>query len=207
MTMRLAVFGATGHVGRHHVDQALAAGHEVTALVRDPARLPARDGLTVVPGAVQDSAAVARTVAGADAVLSALGTRKPWGGVSVCADGMRAVLPAMRTHGVRRLVVVGCYGTGEGRRKDLYYYAMSLAIRQIMRDKNRQDELIRAADEEWTIVCPAVLGGGTRTGRVRAGTDLRLGLLSRISYADVAGFMLDEAGKGEYVRKAVAITA
>jgi putative NADH-flavin reductase len=206
MTLRLAVFGATGHVGRHLVDQALAAGHEVTALVRDPARLPARVGLTVVPGAVQDADAVARTVRGADAVLSALGTRKLWS-VTVCTDGMRAVLPAMKEHGVRRLVAVGCYGTGEDRRKDLYYYVMSLAIRQLMLDKNRQDALIRAADDEWTIVCPAVLGGGARKGRYRAGTDLRLGLTSRISYADVAGFMLEQLGKDEYVRRAVAVTS
>lgn len=206
MTMHLAVFGATGHVGRHLVDQALAAGHEVTALVRDPARVPAREGLTVVPGAVQDADAVSRTVEGADAVLSALGTRKPWG-VTVCTDGMRAILPVMKAHGVRRLVVVGCYGTGEGSRKDLYHYAMSLAMRSLFLDKRRQDALIRAADDEWTIVCPAVLGSGPGAGRYRAGTDLRLGFLSRVSYADVAGFMLEQVGTDEYVRKAVAITA
>jgi putative NADH-flavin reductase len=84
---------------------------------------------------------------------------------------------------------------------------MSLAIRQLMLDKNRQDALIRAADDEWTIVCPAVLGGGARKGRYRAGTDLRLGLTSRISYADVAGFMLEQLGKDEYVRRAVAVTS
>lgn len=204
--MRLAVFGATGHVGRQLVDQALAGGHQISALVRDPAALPAREGLRVEPGSVQDAAAVARTIEGSDAVLSALGTRKPWG-VTVCTDGMRAILPAMRDKGVRRLIAVGCYDTGEGRRKDLYFYAMSVAIRQIMLDKNRQDALIRAEGDQWTIVCPAVLGGGPRTGRYRAGTDLRLGLTSKISYADVAHFMLEELGKGEYVRQAVAITS
>lgn len=204
--MRLAVFGATGHVGRELVDQALAAGHQVTALVRDPAGLPPREGLSVVPGAVTDTDAVSRVIAGSDAVLSALGTRKPWG-VTVCADGMRAILPAMKSHGVSRLIAVGCYGTGEGRRKDLYYRVMSVAIRQLMLDKNRQDALIRAGGDRWTIVCPAVLGGGRRTGRHRAGTDLRLGLTSKISYADVAGFMLEQLGSDDYVRRAVAVTS
>ena len=206
MTKRLAVFGATGHVGRQLVDQALAAGHQVTALVRDPAKLPPREGLTVVPGAVQDADACARTIEGADAVLSALGTRKLWG-VTVCTDGMRAILPAMKAHGVRRLIAVGAYATGENPRKDPYYYAMSLAIRQVMLDKQRQETLIRADGDQWTIVCPAVLGGGARTGRYRAGTDLRLGLTSKISYADVAAFMLEELGKDAYVRQSVAVTS
>jgi putative NADH-flavin reductase len=69
---RLTVFGPTGGVGRQLLGQALDAGHEVTVLARDPSRVPRQDPrLTVVAGDVTDSAAVARTVRGSDAVLVA----------------------------------------------------------------------------------------------------------------------------------------
>lgn len=74
--MKITVFGATGGVGREVVRQALDAGHEVTAVVRDPARLPvpAHERLRVVTVAdVTDPDAVLAVVGGQDAVVSALG--------------------------------------------------------------------------------------------------------------------------------------
>jgi putative NADH-flavin reductase len=72
--MRLTVFGASGQTGRHLIQQALDAGHTVTAVVRDPTRLPIRhQRLQVVTADVLDPAAIQPAVAGADAVISALG--------------------------------------------------------------------------------------------------------------------------------------
>src|SRR5262249_39202139 len=108
--MRIAVFGATGATGRQVVDQALEAGHEVTALVRSPASLGVRHPrLEVVTGDVKQPQAVEAVVRGQDAVISALGTNQR-GPVSVCGDGVRAILAAMARHAVRRLVVVSAHG-------------------------------------------------------------------------------------------------
>ncbi|MEU4094638.1 SDR family oxidoreductase [Streptomyces sp. NPDC026673] len=203
--MRIAIFGATGHVGRELVAQALDAGHEVTALARAPGRLPPHERLTVVPGDVRDPEAVGRVITGADGVLSALGTHAPRG-ETVCADAMRRILPAMRALGVRRLVAVGAYGTGPGRH-GAYRVVTSLVIPAIMRDKDRQEELIRAEGDLWTIVRPAVITGGRYSGVYRTGADLRLGLASRVSRADLADFMLRALGSEECVRRAVAITS
>ncbi|WP_431950289.1 NAD(P)-dependent oxidoreductase [Actinacidiphila sp. bgisy167] len=203
--MRIAIFGATGHVGRELVAQALDAGHEVTALARDPARLPPRDRLTAVTGDVRDPEVVGRVVGGADGVLSALGTRSPRG-AGVCADGMRRILPAMRELGVRRLVAVGAYGSGPGAR-GAYRLATSLVIPAVMRDKDRQEEVIRAEGDLWTIVRPAVITGGRYTGVYRTGSDLRLGLASRVSRADLADFMLRALGSEDCARRAVAIAS
>src|SRR4051812_18786228 len=72
--MNLTVFGATGGIGRHVVSQALDAGHHVTAYARNPAKLNlTHPNLTVIAGELSDRAAVGRAVAGADAVISALG--------------------------------------------------------------------------------------------------------------------------------------
>ncbi|MEU6238466.1 SDR family oxidoreductase [Kitasatospora sp. NPDC047058] len=201
--MHLAIFGGTGHTGRHLVDQALGRGHRVTMLARDPARLPARPHLHVVEGDVRDAEPVARTVAGADVVISALGQRR-WG-TTVCTDGMRTILPAMAAHEVSRLVALSNYGTADSRRPGLYSTTAWLAIRSIMRDKERMEELIRAGDTAWTIVRPAALTDGPHTAHYRTGTDLRLTFGSRITFADLADCMLAQLGTDEYVHKAVAV--
>jgi nucleoside-diphosphate-sugar epimerase len=115
--MRITVFGATGGTGRHVVEQALEAGHQVTAVVRDPARLPVppRDGLTVATARLDDRAAVQQVVTGADAVVDALGARGT-GPTTFREDTARIVTAAMRDAGVRRLVVVsasGAHTTGD----------------------------------------------------------------------------------------------
>ena len=75
--MKLTIFGATGGTGSALAAQAVAAGHEVTVVVRDPARLagPASSRLRVVTADVLDPAAISAAVAGADAVISAIGPR------------------------------------------------------------------------------------------------------------------------------------
>jgi putative NADH-flavin reductase len=112
--MKLTIFGATGGTGRCLTEQAIAAGHEVTVVVRDPARLavrgpaaaPDRGGrLHVVTADVMDPAAIIPAVAGADAVLSALGPRGS-GPTTVSQDSARSIISAMQKSGVRRLVTV-----------------------------------------------------------------------------------------------------
>jgi NAD(P)-dependent dehydrogenase (short-subunit alcohol dehydrogenase family) len=104
--VKLAVFGATGGVGRQLVTQALDAGHHVTAYVRNPAKLAVRHAnLTVLAGELVDRDAVQRAVHGADAVISALGPsldRKATGMPLV--DGTRTIVDAMSTEGVDRYI-------------------------------------------------------------------------------------------------------
>src|SRR5450631_1820428 len=94
--MRLAVFGASGGTGREVVQQALAAGHDVTAMIRNAgAALPEANGrLRVVVGDFSRQETVQQVVSGQDAVISALGTNEK-GPVSVCTDGVQAILRAM----------------------------------------------------------------------------------------------------------------
>ena len=117
--MRIAVFGATGATGRHVVDQALEAGHEVTALVRNPASLSVEHPrLEVVVGDVGQARSVEEVVRRQDAVVSALGTNQRRGPVSVTTDGVRVIFGAMEKHGVRRLVVVSARGVGDAGAQD-----------------------------------------------------------------------------------------
>ena len=117
--MNLALFGATGFIGDAVLKEALARGHVVRALARDPSRLSPAARLEVVKGDVRDGAAVERVVTGADAVISTLGVRR---GVHVAPDylanAMRMILESMRRHGVSRIVAISGAGiTLPGERK------------------------------------------------------------------------------------------
>src|SRR6478752_626946 len=104
--MRITVFGANGPTGRHLTDQALAAGHQVTAVTRRPGSLPARAGLTAAVADATDPAAVDAAVEGADAVLSALGARFSKEPITLYSQSAAAITRAMDRHGVRRLLVI-----------------------------------------------------------------------------------------------------
>ena len=198
--MRIVVFGATGGSGREVVRQALAAGHQVTAFVRrTPAGLPVHDpGLQVVLGHMSDQDLVDLAVQGQDAVISALGTNQA-GPVTVCADGMRAILTAMERAGVRRLVAVSAHGAAESHDCSLYVLAVWAALTPKMRDKEAMEALIRASGVDWTIARPAALTNGRPTKTYRAGSDLKVAITSSISRADLAAFLLAEASDGAFV--------
>jgi putative NADH-flavin reductase len=103
--MKIAVFGATGKVGRHLVDQALDRGDEVTVFVRDASKLTTqqRERLKVMQGDVLAPKVVEQAVVGTRAVLSALGHTKT-SSKDVLTEGIKNIVAAMNEHGVRRLV-------------------------------------------------------------------------------------------------------
>lgn len=205
--MRIAVFGATGATGRHVVGQALEAGHEVTILVRNPVALDVEhDRLNVVVGSVEEMRRVEEVVRGQDVVISALGTNQR-GPVSVCTDGAKAILPAMESHDVRRLVVVSAHGAAESHDRSLYVLTVWAMLKHKMRDKDRMEALMRASSVDWTIVRPPALTEGPRTGAYRIGTDLPVRITSNISRADFAEFLLREAVEDTYVHETPIITS
>jgi len=109
--MKLTIFAATGGIGRHLIGQALAAGHDVTAVTRNPASLPTEVRAVKADLATAQPAALATAVTGADAVLSALGPRSK-AEYGIAATGTRAITRAMQAAGVRRVVVVSAAPVG-----------------------------------------------------------------------------------------------
>ena len=165
--MKLAIFGATGKSGQALVAQALAAGHEVRALARTPAKLGSQPGLSIMAGDAADVAAVRETLAGCDAAISLLGNfnRKPNTEVS---DATRTIVSVMEAHGPRRLVVVTTIGTGDSfapLRSPLFKLIIRFVAKEIWRDRERQEAVVRASVINWTIVRPGGLTDGTATGR------------------------------------------
>jgi len=198
--LRIVIFGATGGTGREVARQALTAGHDVTAFVRrQPTGLAEENQrLRIVVGDFGEQAVVDRAVHGQDVVISALGSNQK-GAVTVCTDGMRAVLAAMQREGVRRLLAVSAHGAAESHDRSLYVLAVWAALAAKMRDKEAMEELIRASDTDWTIVRPPALTDGRKTDAYRAGLDIKIGITSKISRADLAAFLLAAAADGAFV--------
>ncbi len=207
--MRVAIFGASGRTGRHVVEQALAAGHEVTAFVRDPARLPTRhERLRLVAGDIGDAAKVAEAVVGQDAVISALGTNRP--AFNAMTSGARHIVGAMERHGVRRLVTLTGAGVPDSHdRPTPINRFISLLLQRIspdvLADAQRHADQIRASDLDWTIVRVGRLTDGSRTGNVRVGW---VGVNTRpfIGRPDTAAFMLRQLSDGTHLRQAPMIS-
>ena len=206
--MQIAVFGATGGTGQQVVQQALAAEHSVSALVRDPSRLAAQDErLTVVEGDVLDRAKVDETVSGADAVIVSLGntSNNPdyivSRGTEVIVDSMTAVGKPMR------LIVVSSLGVGESRDQVPFAFKMLMntVLKKAMDDKERQEALVKASGFDWIIVRPGGLTNGPATGSYKAGVDVKL-TAGQVSRADVAAFVLLQLDDDTYLHQTPAIT-
>lgn len=194
---RVLVIGATGGTGRQLVEQALERGWTVTALVRDPRRLPTRhDRLTILTGDALDPGSVDAAVRSQDAVLCALGHRRYLGPTRILSEGTRHVLRAMETHRVRRIVCETSLGIGDsaGRMGLLYtLFVVPVILPFYFWDKTRQERLIAASSAEWVIVRPAALTNGEKRGVGKEGRDVGSFLRTvKVSRADVAAFMLDQ---------------
>ena len=208
--MRLFVLGATGPTGLQIVQQALAQGHQVTAFVRDPAKLPFTDkNLKVVIGALPgDARALEEALRGHDAVISSLGLHNALKAHHFSENNMRVLVPAMEKQGVRRLIVVSANGVGDTHRHAplLPRIMYRLLLTDIFADKKAGEDIVRASGLEWTFAYPTLLTNGPRTGNYRAGERLELKGMPKISRADVADFVLRQLKDPAFLREGAVIS-
>ncbi len=202
--LRVLVIGATGGTGRELVQQALAQGHQVTAFVRDPAKLQFEHAnLRVARGDVLDYATVEAAMRGQDAVLSALGHRRFYRPTTIQSEGMRNILLAMKACGVSRLICETALGLGNSVfRMGIpgTFFMLPLVLPFYFWDKARQEDLIRASDRDWTIVRPGILTSGAARRKYRHGENVGNYFWPVSSArADVADFMLKQLQDDTYV--------
>jgi len=201
--VKVLIIGASGATGQILMHEALAQGHEVTALARDPSALASEDHrLRVLQGDALDASSVEAAVAGQDAVLSALGTRsaRP---TTLFSESTNNIISAMDKHGVRRLVCITGIGAGDSKGHVGFLYdrvMLPFVVKNIYEDKTRQEEAIKQSDLEWVIVRPARLTDESAKGEY----NVFLGgsyTAKTISRADVAAFMLAQLTDDTYVHK------
>lgn len=205
--MKVLVIGATGGTGQEIVRQAIAAGHQVTALVRHAAAAAVSlPGAVLVEGDARDAASLRRAVAGQDAVADALGASVsgPFKEVTLLSESTRALIAAMQAEGVRRLVCITGIGAGDSRGHGGFVYdnvVQPLLLRGVYADKDRQEALIQASGLEWVIVRPALLSDGDAVGGTLAITDLTHFHGGHITRADTAGFVVAQLASDEWLRQ------
>jgi uncharacterized protein YbjT (DUF2867 family) len=203
--MKLTVFGATGRTGRELVRQALALGHEVTAVVRDPAGLPAelRPGIEIVKADTQDTASVAATVLGRDAVISAIGSRDLKHPTTVCADSARALSTAIHATGQPapppRIVIASNSAMAPGPGDDPFTrflvkpIILTPLLRHMIEDMRAAEHLVRASGLPWTIVRAGRLTDRQGHGSYRHAVDRNVPGGFQITRTDFATALLDAA--------------
>ncbi len=201
--MKLIIFGATGSVGKQVVNQALNKGHQVTAFVRDAAKVAVEHkNLHIATGNAMDATSVENAIQGHDAVLVSIGAGRKG---TVRSEATRHIITAMKKLGIRRLICQSTLGVGNsrGNLNVLWKYIMfGLLLRQAYADHVRQEAHVKKSGLDWTIVRPGAFVDGELTGDYRhgfSGSDKTTKL--KISRSDVADFMLKQLFDPRYLHK------
>jgi putative NADH-flavin reductase len=206
MALRLFVLGATGHVGTNIVDLALARGHEVTAYVRSPQKVTRNDpGLAVIQGSLLSTDALARALAGHDALLSSIGPppREALRPSTLMAEAAASTVAAMTAAEVKRLLVVSAAILFDDRRR-LRFRLFRWLLRQHARDLVAMEAVVRATGFDWTIARPPRLVKEPSESYRCAIDTVPPGAWS-MSFRAVAAFLVDSAEQRAHVRHVVGL--
>jgi uncharacterized protein len=201
--MSVVLYGATGKAGSRILNELLSRGHQVKAIVRDPAKLPQRSGLKIEAGNLKHVNAITHAVRGADAVISAYAP--PMDAVEELVAVTKRLADAVKAAEVPRLVVVGGAGSLEVAPGVQLLDTPSFpeAWRPIALSHRGALQVLKSSDTNWTYFSPAAFfEPGERTGKFRLGKDNLIADEkgnSRISMEDYAVALVDELEKPEHI--------
>jgi putative NADH-flavin reductase len=208
--MKIVIFGATSKTGLQLTEQALEAGHEVTAFVRDPSKLTLEHPrLAVVQGDALDPEGVERAVQGQEGVISLIGPTK--GSPSnITTRATRNILAAMDQHSVRRLVVASVAGIPTERDQRglvarLVGGLIQLFLGDMYKDRQQQLELLQQSDRDWIVIRLPRLTDAPATGHYTLDYQ-SLGPSVKVTRADLAAAMLQQLTDDTYLHQAPIIS-
>ena len=221
--MKLTIIAATGGVGRELLEQAVAAGHDVTAVARNPGKLSREVRAITADLAAPDPAALESAVAGADAVLSGLGPHSN-SDAGIASQGTPAIVAAMKATGVRRIVAVSAapvstvptpsrpnppkHDPGDGfLMRYLLSHIANARLGKVFADLAQMEDILAESGLDWTVIRPPQLTGKPLTGTYRTayGQNLKGGL--SVPRADVAHLMLRVLNQPETIGQAIGIAS
>jgi putative NADH-flavin reductase len=207
MIHKLAIFGISGRTGRELAKAASLKGWEIRGFARPTSSVDESIvDYEIVRGSFTERKQVVQTIADSEAVCCTIGPGSPYKDV-FCSIATAAIIEAMHQTGCRRLVCQtgAMIGPAPNRTRPMEWLARAFASQhpEIARDREEQEQIIRSSNLEWTIVKPPRLSDSPPRNRVKASTILRIGLMSRISLADLVAFILDEVQACRYSRQRV----
>jgi putative NADH-flavin reductase len=202
--MKLFILGATGKTGGVLIADAVPRGHHVTTFGRSPFSGPYKAQVLNMEGDPMNAAELADALPGNDAVLSVLGTRG-LGATSVLEDSSRATIAAMRTAGVKRLIIVSSALLDKNIGVVNRIVARTI-LRHFSRDQRAMEKLVTASDLDWTVLRPPRITDSAPDGQSTAmlGEPPDSSGMT-ITKEEVARVMLNTAENRRYIRKLVHI--
>lgn len=214
MGRKIFVAGANGGVGHHVVVLALQADYTVTALMRDPAKLPiVHPNLHVTRGDVMLPDTFIRELAGQDIVVSALGTGAGLfsdKATTVYSQGCTNLLAGMQQYGVKRFLCISADAAEINPLLPWYYrFAAKYFVQKLLRhsysDIRLMEQIVKNSATDWTIIRPPQMDDGKMTRRYRIGINNFLKKAAKISRADVADFIMEHMADESTFRSTVEI--
>jgi putative NADH-flavin reductase len=210
--MNILILGVTGRTGRLVAQLAHVNEHTVTAIIRDKSRATI-PGVKFIEGSVTDEELLNKALQGMDAVVVALNINRtsdnPFAKVTspltLISDSIKALIPAMENNGVRRIITISGSGVGDSW-KDMPLIARWLIrysnIWKAYEDHDRQEQILKKSQLEWTIVRPVILNNkNTDFYKVSVGKPKGSG----ISRKGVAKFIIDALESGRYEKECVTV--
>jgi putative NADH-flavin reductase len=211
--MNVTIFGATRGTGHILAQKCLAAGHQVTALVRDPAKFDLRDQCRTLQGDARDGAPVLEAVRGANAVLSTLGAKSLFENSDLLARAAPAIVAAMQQESVRRLIVLGAGGWQPGAldqqtglRRWLFNTGARTLLKYPIQSQRAQEAVVVPSPLNWTIVAPTHLTNAKPRGTYRVDTAALPPNAFQIARADVAAAIFHALETNAWIRQHAYIT-
>ncbi len=197
--MKITVIGGSRGLGFETTKTLLATGHDVTVFSRHAASMAfSHHRLIKIDGDVNDTTNLVPALAHRDAVICVLGLPTvqaigpPLAGRNTTLSrGTANIITVMQRQNVKRLLCVTAIGTGDSAASCsvVARLGLRLGLRWLFKEKDRQEQLIRASRLQWTIIRPTALTNGKQHQRLddSKGT---FGMFSHISRTDAAGEMV-----------------
>ncbi len=204
--MKVLIVGATGKTGAIAVERAVAAGHLVTAFVRNATNYHPPVTVRVIEGDATDQTALDKAMAGQDAVIDMVGGKAPYRKGALERNVARAVVASMKANGVKRVVIISSFGVGDSVDQAgwfVEYFVLTTWLRGSTEDKAAAEAVLRASGLAYVIVRPAMLTDGAPTGSVKIFQGHEIA--HSITRADVAQFCVDQLTSDEHSGRAVTI--
>jgi nucleoside-diphosphate-sugar epimerase len=203
--MNVLVFGATGKTGSLVVDSALAKGHSVTVLVRNPAKFT-HPNVRILTGDATNESDVLSAMIGQQAVIESIGGTTPYKATQLETTSIRNIIAAMRTENVPRLIIVSMMGIGDSRAQAPFWYKnllMPTFLRGSTADKTNKESAVTASGLDYIIARPPILKDTAATGHINILSPNQTG--HTITRADLANFLVDQLTTDANLNRAVTV--
>jgi len=206
--MNIVIFGASGKTGTFLTNQALTAGYQVTAYVRKAGSIMQQHpNLRVVVGNLNDDSKLKEAISGAHACISTLGGNSLTKHSPEIVSGIDHIVTLLEQEGVKRFIYLSSLGAGESRfimSWFIRFFIADIMLRVPLSDHTTNEKRIEKSKLQWTLVRPAGLTNGPKTGRLKHGSkNTVLKGTPQISRANVASFMLEQLNDITYLNKGV----